>query len=74
MKEERSGEEENEKVGARAHVNARERMCLHVCMNKIGGEHDSKRVELRIDRVAQGWSSRQLAGLSSIPTRVVLRE
>lgn len=58
-KEERSGEEGNEKVGARAHVNARERMCLHVYMNEIGGEHDGKRGELRIDRVARGWSNRQ---------------
>lgn len=58
-KEERSGEEGNEKVGARARVNARERMYLRVCMNEIGGEHDSKRGESRIDRVARGWSNRQ---------------
>lgn len=54
--------EGNEKVGARARVH--ERTLPRVYVNEIGGEHDSKRGESRIDRVARGWSNRRPTGWS----------
>mgnify|MGYP004578766505 CR=1 FL=1 len=63
-KEERSGRGKRESWCARA------RALPRVYVNEIGGEHDSKRGESRIDRVARGWSNRQPTGWSIFHTGV----
>lgn len=56
------GERETRKL-VRARASARGAV-PRVCVNEIGGEHDSKRGESRIDRVARGWSNRRPTGWS----------
>ncbi|CAL7941434.1 unnamed protein product [Xylocopa violacea] len=80
-KEKSSGRRETRKlVRARARAFARLLACPHVtprvCVNEIGNEHDSKRGESRIDRVARGWSNRRPTGWSVFYTgaRVASRE